>query len=662
MSLVLDISVEWPKQSVGSKARVLQQLINTGYAVPPLVVLPSTTVKKLETDTTLMQDIVSEITTGLNVRCYAVRSAAFDEDAQTVSSAGRFKTLLAVSEDRLAEAIFDVVKDAASKVSLSQFSIIVQEFVEPERSGVLFTRNPQGGLESVIESRPGRGDRVVAGDSVEECLWLPGDKIVARDWLNKLGVLGQAFEKQFAWPQDIEWAFADGKLHVLQSRPITTIDVARWLGVQAAAETELADNTYLKQTALSEVFIKPTPLAFSILKALYHESGPVYDVYRKAGLRFLHFDKPKLICGTVFTDAASELRTFLPAFRLVSSVRRTLTLSQPRNVLLSLRNTVALLGISTRNPEWYRDQLVSVLKNNNVQTDSLAEWWPHFLQQYELVFATSVRCEKALQSLQLQLKNSSLLSQIKPQSIREYLPKEASNWVGNSISIDDTSPFQTTDASATDIDNLLVTTDVSAWRKPMLRKQIAQYQIWQQNKELSRALSVQLINQLRSVIEAKADALDVEEALRSYLTLQEYLDEDFSAECCAQRQYEHEKNAGLTLPKNLYTSTLFKSENTSENLAISAGNASGTLVSLAEVDVVSEPKILLVEQLSPDLVHQFPKIVGIVGQTGGQLSHLAILAREAGMPAVVAPQITSTWLGESVMINGTNGIIEKNYE
>ena len=43
------------------------------------------------------------------------------------------------------------------------------------------------------------------------------------DQLLKLTELGQAIQKEFGSPQDIEWAYAGGKAFILQSRPITSL-------------------------------------------------------------------------------------------------------------------------------------------------------------------------------------------------------------------------------------------------------------------------------------------------------------------------------------------------------------------------------------------------------------------------------------------------------
>jgi rifampicin phosphotransferase len=39
----------------------------------------------------------------------------------------------------------------------------------------------------------------------------------------RLADLGRLLETHFGGPQDVEWALADGEIHLLQSRPVTTL-------------------------------------------------------------------------------------------------------------------------------------------------------------------------------------------------------------------------------------------------------------------------------------------------------------------------------------------------------------------------------------------------------------------------------------------------------
>jgi len=49
----------------------------------------------------------------------------------------------------------------------------------------------------------------------------------------------------------------------------------------------------------------------------------------------------------------------------------------------------------------------------------------------------------------------------------------------------------------------------------------------------------------------------------------------------------------------------------------------------------SPGEVLVVRTLEPGLAGWLPELAGLVAQTGASLSHLAILAREYGVPTVV---------------------------
>ncbi len=67
--------------------------------------------------------------------------------------------------------------------------------------------------------------------------------------------------------------------------------------------------------------------------------------------------------------------------------------------------------------------------------------------------------------------------------------------------------------------------------------------------------------------------------------------------------------------------------------------------------------MLVVRTLDPGLAAVLPGLAGLVAETGSVLSHLAILAREYGVPTVVglanATERFST--GAWVVVDGTHG-------
>ncbi|HVL28773.1 MAG TPA: PEP-utilizing enzyme, partial [Acidimicrobiales bacterium] len=67
--------------------------------------------------------------------------------------------------------------------------------------------------------------------------------------------------------------------------------------------------------------------------------------------------------------------------------------------------------------------------------------------------------------------------------------------------------------------------------------------------------------------------------------------------------------------------------------------------------------VLVVETLSPELAAHLPRLAGLVSETGSTLSHLAILAREFGVPTVVAvPGARQRFpVGSTVLVDGGTG-------
>ena len=137
---------------------------------------------------------------------------------------------------------------------------IVQRMVHSEIAGVLFTANPVNSSreEMVLEANWGLGESVVSGKSMNDYFVLsktplavtekkilkkspivvfdegrgrgrkevvPGPEQMMAQTLDEgqlmaLGTTGLRIEEVFGAPQDIEWAYADGALHILQSRKI----------------------------------------------------------------------------------------------------------------------------------------------------------------------------------------------------------------------------------------------------------------------------------------------------------------------------------------------------------------------------------------------------------------------------------------------------------
>ena len=81
--------------------------------------------------------------------------------------------------------------------------------------------------------------------------------------------------------------------------------------------------------------------------------------------------------------------------------------------------------------------------------------------------------------------------------------------------------------------------------------------------------------------------------------------------------------------------------------------------SLAEASTLSDGDIMVCEMTLPPWVPLFSIVAGVVADTGGVLSHCAIVAREFELPAVVGTQVGTTLLEDGMMVtvDGTKGTV-----
>ena len=202
----------------------------------------------------------------------AVRSSATAEDLPDLSFAGQQDTYLnVIGEDPVLKAVIQCWSSLWTARAIGYrlrnhipqdqvaLAVVVQEMIPSDVSGVMFTANPLTGLraETVIDATYGLGEALVSGHVepdhyVVDTLYnvirrkslgakaqatrskagggveLTQEDASTKQALNdpeilQLAKLGKSIENQYRFPQDIEWAFADSKLYVLQSRAITSL-------------------------------------------------------------------------------------------------------------------------------------------------------------------------------------------------------------------------------------------------------------------------------------------------------------------------------------------------------------------------------------------------------------------------------------------------------
>ena len=293
---------------------------------------------------------------------FAVRSNFSAEDGGEHSFAGQFLTRLNVKREKVEEAVQEVFASYAGsldykekanrgkeeycsqkqgkaeqgkaeqgkaeqekaeqkkaeqrKVGSSVETVIIQEMLFPEKSGVLFTKNPKGLLsEMVAVLGQGLGDKVVEDQEnvltyhyfPGECLYQEGKLrdnymgdekdadlekasrirlenenfadskkdhragtlVLTEKELKTLFTLGERIEQLFQKPMDIEFAIEGGKIYILQAREITTLDTH--------LPIRILDNSNISESFPGICL----PLSVSFAKEMY--SG----IFTSLGRRFL---------------------------------------------------------------------------------------------------------------------------------------------------------------------------------------------------------------------------------------------------------------------------------------------------------------------------------------------------------------------------------------
>lgn len=190
--------------------------------------------------------LVSELSAVLKEgKLYAVRSSGVLEDLDDHSFAGQYKTFLNTSLEDVPARVIDCYKsmftptilsylnDNNIKASSLAMSVVIQEMVASDVSGICFTVNPQTGddKEMYIEVAEGLGEDLVSGrvkpdavryDRYNDLFLSKSDKLAEKVY----DQMAESFEKImqiYGFPCDIEFAVKDDVLYILQSRKITTL-------------------------------------------------------------------------------------------------------------------------------------------------------------------------------------------------------------------------------------------------------------------------------------------------------------------------------------------------------------------------------------------------------------------------------------------------------
>jgi rifampicin phosphotransferase len=247
---VIDIDDELAREPnvVGAKAAALARARARGLSVLPGFAVTTAGAEALAAGTATRDHAVAlhaawQALADAGRRPVVVRSSSTVEDGGSQSMAGMFTSVLDV---RGWEAFLAGVDEVILSGGNAPIAVLVQPFIQPEWGGVLFGADPVTGRTDrlVVAAVPGGPDRLVSGqvDGIQLTLNAhgrlrdSGDDVPAplraRRTRRGLVRLARKAAATFGGPQDIEWAIDDkGHFVMLQSRPITAIgDEARAAG------------------------------------------------------------------------------------------------------------------------------------------------------------------------------------------------------------------------------------------------------------------------------------------------------------------------------------------------------------------------------------------------------------------------------------------------
>ena len=252
----------------GGKAAQLAVAVGAGLPVPPGVALSVELVEAIAAGAPAATARL-ERTWPLLRAPLAVRSSAVGEDSDEASFAGQHLTCLNVASAADGVAAVAAIRRSAHSDSAVAYrrrlglagtprmAVVVQELVDADCAGVLFTRNPLDGAdELVVEAAWGLGEAVVAGLVTPDRFRVAWDGTVlervagAKDLAVALAPTGGTEEvaisgervrslclddarlaglahlaercgRVFSDARDLEWAFSGDVLYLLQCRAVT---------------------------------------------------------------------------------------------------------------------------------------------------------------------------------------------------------------------------------------------------------------------------------------------------------------------------------------------------------------------------------------------------------------------------------------------------------
>jgi len=598
-------------------------------------------------------------------RTLVVRSSSTLEDGAVSSMAGRFVSVLDVEGWPAFLAAVDEVRASAS--GPGTMAVLVQPQLDPAAGGVMFGADPVDGRTDrvIVSATPGGPAALVGGEvngtryaltrrgrlvSVEHDSGpAEGEGPLSRLQLRALARLAARAASVFGGPQDVEFAFeGDGRLWLLQSRPVTALAPppprrAPLLGPGPVAETlpdplsPLEEDLWLVPLdrglgealatagAVSRRALRKSPTVVSVggraaadLRRLGAAPGrrrtwarlvnPVPAVRRLAvawQVGRLRAQLPDLAAETAATVDADLAA--VPPLKDLTGAELTAALRWTRATLTSLHGLEALAG--------------SLLGGTGDTTTAAAQG-----------LAALSRARAAGQDdARILVENPAVLALTPPSIGDRELPPTAG-----------------------DPQSFGGTGQAPLGARESLRLRIR----WVQ--ELAGRLAWEAAGRL--VADGALARPETVRVLRFAELVAAF--EGGALPADLERRAAPPRTAPLPAAFRLAGERIVAESSPSGDGGQPAGGGRGSgPVHSGPADGADAPpagSVLVVRTLAPSLAAYLPSLAGIVAETGSPLSHLAILAREMGVPTVVGMRgaLDRFPPGTRVLVDGDTGTVE----
>ncbi|MCJ8288588.1 MAG: hypothetical protein HRT58_01045 [Crocinitomicaceae bacterium] len=807
-----------PDENFGGKANSLSTLFNNGFNVPNGFVIPSSEIEAVfvsftqnehmpaeekrvfvetctEHFTPLIEDSWSELKKFFPANTkVAVRSSINLEDGSMFSFAGQFTTILNVSSfDRFASAVLECIASTYNEVALSYCSnndidcdqlrvnLIVQEMVNPDHAGVCFTINPLSGNEKeiMIESIDGLGENLVQGTATPSSYkvnWYD-DTITQLNQIEVSSIEDSSIklivdealkiQQHYGFPVDIEWALKEGKLYILQARPMTAIHFST---------TNDWTNADLKDGGISSEIATPFMYslyerAFETTMSPYLKSVKIHPTYtpEKWFTQFMLYsywnlsavkDGVKKIPGYVERDFDNDLGirpqyegkghiTKINAKSIVNGLQVLLALKKSiKEKLLNAHTELARLeGVLSKyrgvNFTELSDAELTASIQKLIQTDFIRVEGTYFEMIYTnsnnttlfkeyldkknksgeinylnlitgLQNVSHLRPSYDLWKLSREIRLSEFHSFFKDKSaaelyqayqnnenlpFREELdalltkysyksekelqilvpnwdqnPMQAFATLFNFLNKEDSESILT----QSDQQHQVFQNELAKVSSKKMRKEILNHRKLLWLREEFRDTSSQMYGAIRTIFYELGNRLVKQKVIQEvediFFLYPEQILELFAGkkehlELIRKNKIIHSSYRNFDRPDEIWIEHIEPLKKTSKSskllngIACSSGVIEGKAYiasSVAEAESMPNGMIMITKFTDPAWTVYFSKIIGLITETGGMLSHGAIISREYGIPAILAvpDALKLIKTGDTIRMNGSDGSIE----